>query len=400
MSGFAVGMVLLPLLAATLIGPYGWRGGVLVLGAIMGNILPNTCAYVMSPRIDPSRTCTSKQEVGTNDGNVPDENKMEPNVSSNLTNELDNKVDKNELHEEACWRKEKRVSTSQEESVSLRSVDEGDDPSDFRPLSHDKDSILPNGNVSKTGKKRNDVYKDSFFILVTIASFVHAMTYAGWHAFLIPHALQRGISLRHTVVITLCASVGNLIGRFLGGSLTHRLVKPIDVYLVLTFANVGFLLCYVFVRKFSAMLFLSLLSACSILGRAIMPTLVLRERSPEDFQFAFASLDVSEGLGSLIGGYLSGRSSQHALIIACMYIRYSRTKWNLEEVHDSYYFQIIFWSYFLLFTIWTIFYSVSFRLLSAPVFFGLALAWCGVGTRQSSGTILSNSSTTRSPITS
>merc|ERR1712002_275849 len=48
--GFSAGVLCMPLLAATLIGPYGWRGGMLIIGAVMANIIPCSCAYVARPK--------------------------------------------------------------------------------------------------------------------------------------------------------------------------------------------------------------------------------------------------------------------------------------------------------------------------------------------------------------
>ena len=153
----------------------------------------------------------------------------------------------------------------------------------------------------------SEFYQDPacFFVILSMLNF--HFNYGGWHAFLIPHALQRGLSLQHTIVITLCASVGNVIGRLMAGYLTQRLVKPIDLFLSIGIVNVGLLLWYAFTRSFIAMLILSVLSAWSILGRAVLPILIFRERaSPDNFPTMLAVNDTVGGLGQLMGAYLSG----------------------------------------------------------------------------------------------
>nr|XP_054765671.1 monocarboxylate transporter 4-like [Lytechinus pictus] len=46
LTGYGPGMVLLPLLAEYLRGPYGWRGGLLITSALLANIIP--CAVGMT----------------------------------------------------------------------------------------------------------------------------------------------------------------------------------------------------------------------------------------------------------------------------------------------------------------------------------------------------------------
>ena len=157
--------------------------------------------------------------------------------------------------------------------------------------------------------KEFHVFKDPTCIFVILSSAGTEVTYCGWHAFIIPHALQRGLSVENTLLITFCASVGNLLGRLVTGFLTDHLVKPINVYLLLAFSDVGFLLFYAFLQQISVMLLLSFLSAWTIVGRTLLPVMMIRERvPPKEFPVAFAILDVLMGFGVLLGGCLSGKN--------------------------------------------------------------------------------------------
>ena len=229
--GFAAGMVILPLLAATLVGPYGWRGGVLVLGAMMGNILPCACFNIKRRDSDPPSTSTSKKATSTQLCTALEDAEKEHSCDS--TKVGGNQGD----HEETCL-VDRNIMESTNHRESLPLTPEEDDKSSDSPLS----PLVSKSYVSlieitiviqykdKLAKhfRESHFYKDPFFILVTFSTFCQKITYTGWHGFLIPHALQRGISLNHTIIITFCASVGNLIGRFLGGFLSHRLVTPLD----------------------------------------------------------------------------------------------------------------------------------------------------------------------------
>ena len=295
-------MVLPPLLAATLVGPYGWRGGMLILGAVMGNILPCVCAFTISPGRDqsPKNNEKDKSQGQTTSG----------------TERIDAK---------SCSPNEgKAAGTSQGENAPLlRSLDEIDQSSNSEPISkhgkrnhqvnsassvnNEKSTIVKITNVLKKFTRDVDFYKDPICNLVILSSFFYCMLYSGWHAFLIPHALQRGISLYHTIIITFCASIGNLTGRLVSGLLTHRLVKPSDIFLFLSVVNVGLLLCYAFIQSFFAMLFLSFLSAWAIVGRGALPIMIIRKRASSDkFPIMLAFFDSVGGCGHFLGGYFSG----------------------------------------------------------------------------------------------
>ena len=325
-SGFAVGMVLLPLFAAAFVGPYGWRGGMLLLGAFMGNVLPCTLAF-SNQQEHTEKDQSSRRVTDTHEEITLQETTMEQNigVDSSQDNRYRSECDESGSSDEA------RVPTeTHQENVPLLTSPRGRGCSSLSdslsqstkrhrlmkskhtvcPADNSKDGQCSSGTIAERAAlliRESDFNKDPICILVILSGCAHAFTYSGWHAFLIPHALQRGISLQHTIIITLCASVGNLLGRLLSGFLTHRWVEPINIYLILTLSNVGLLLCYAFIKHFAVMLFLSFLSAWAILGRAVIPILVIRQRSsPENFPTTLAFLDFFEGVGTLIGGFLSG----------------------------------------------------------------------------------------------
>ena len=325
--GFGVGMVLTSVLAAVLLGPYGWRGGMLIIGAAMGNIVP--CAGSFGSSIRPSEDPPSRKE-----------SKMAPDTEEKMGLKEDTGCHfKKDVHrtrrhqEETCMSVEDKTACSQQEIIPLLRLPEelSDQLSDTEQSSkryhqmtqinhvfpvHDDSPKNENGNGGSIYERvtklirESEFYKDPCCNFVLLSTLVFHMTYCGWHVFLIPHALERGISLQHTIIITFCATVGNLIGRLLTGFLTHRLVKPTNVFLIATLINVPLLLCYAFIRSFFAMLFLSFLSAWAILGRGALPVMIIRERaSPDNFPIMMAFHDCFVGCGQLLGGYLSGRTN-------------------------------------------------------------------------------------------
>ena len=64
MSGFGLGMVLLPFLAEVIGEAYGWRGGLLVLGGLMTHMIP--CAMAIQVE-QPSREEHAMERLPTTD---------------------------------------------------------------------------------------------------------------------------------------------------------------------------------------------------------------------------------------------------------------------------------------------------------------------------------------------
>ncbi|XP_030839726.1 uncharacterized protein LOC115923373 [Strongylocentrotus purpuratus] len=160
--------------------------------------------------------------------------------------------------------------------------------------------------------RQSDFYVDPVLNVVLCAIFVSYLVWAGWHSFLVPHALQRGISVRNTIIITFSAAVGNTFGRAAVGVLTNSLAKPVTLYLFLPILNIAALLCDVYFTNFYAMLVTSCISAMAVGGEAVLGHLVVRDRaSPEKFDVAYAAEALFIGFGSFLGGYLSGMIADH-----------------------------------------------------------------------------------------
>nr|XP_054772034.1 uncharacterized protein LOC129279999 [Lytechinus pictus] len=133
------------------------------------------------------------------------------------------------------------------------------------------------------------------------------MVYSGWHSFLVPHVLQRGISVQKTIILTFSGAVGNTLSRCGVGAITNHQFKPIDVYILATILNIGALLVDVLVVNYYVMLVTSCISAMSVGGRAVVTTLIERERaSPDKFDVIYSLARCTSGGGMFLGGYLGG----------------------------------------------------------------------------------------------
>ncbi|XP_030839727.1 monocarboxylate transporter 12-like [Strongylocentrotus purpuratus] len=261
LTGYGVGMVLVPLFAEFLRQAYGWRGGLLIISALMANIIPVGMAIKFESHKN-SRQRNGFQSVpsspqGCNEG-----------TESNSSTSQDTKGD------------------SSDEIGVVRTI--------------------------ANSLRQSDFYMDPVFNVVFGVTFVYNMVWSGWHSFLVPHALQRGISVRNTIIITFAAAIGNTFSRVAAGFLTNSLVKPVTLFLFATILNIAAILCDVYFDNYYAMLVTTCISAMSIGGRSVLNQLVVRDRaSPEKFDVAYAVDQLSVGFGLFLGGYLCGMIADH-----------------------------------------------------------------------------------------
>ncbi|XP_030838710.1 monocarboxylate transporter 6-like [Strongylocentrotus purpuratus] len=257
LTGYGAGMVLLPLLAEFLRQAYGWRGGLLIISALMAHIIPVGMAIKLE--LDESST----QRNGFQ--SVPSSPKGE----------------------------ECNTSTSQDITDENR-----DDSGIFRRITN--------------SLRQSDLYVDPIFILVYGVTLASHIVWSGWHSFLVPYALQRGISVRNTIIITFSAAIGNALSRVVVGSLTNSLVKPVDLFLLATILDIAALLCNVYFVNYYAMLVTTCISSVAIAGKAVLSQLIVRDRaSSQKYDVAFAVDQFFIGFGMILGGYLSGMIADH-----------------------------------------------------------------------------------------
>ena len=105
----------------------------------------------------------------------------------------------------------------------------------------------------------------------------------------------------------MAAAIFNASIRVVVGILCDNRFRPVSVYLLLTILNIAALLCDTFLPNFYVMIVTSSASATAIAGRSVVSTLAVRDRASLDqMDVVFAVDYFSYGIGSLLGGYLSG----------------------------------------------------------------------------------------------
>ncbi|XP_041455540.1 monocarboxylate transporter 6-like isoform X2 [Lytechinus variegatus] len=257
LSGYGAGMVLFPLLAEFLHSPYGWRGGLLIMSALIAHVIP--CAVGIT-------TGSDERSIRTRDFEQ---------IESSSTGIIDQNMNREDT--EAA-----RSSGSRFGHVSVI---------------HSIANSL----------RQSDFYVDPVFNVIFALNFAYYMVTTGWYSFLVPHVLQRGISVKNTIILTFAGAIGNTSSRLGVGVVTNHLLTPIDVYIFATILNITALLVDVFVANYYIMLVTTCFSAMAIGGRAVLTSLIVRERASSDkFDIAFSLIRCISGIGMFLGGYLGG----------------------------------------------------------------------------------------------
>nr|XP_054757237.1 uncharacterized protein LOC129263349 [Lytechinus pictus] len=159
---------------------------------------------------------------------------------------------------------------------------------------------------------QSDFYRDPVMVAMLVDSLLVGLLSCGWHGFLVPLVIQRGYSIHATILMTLFAALGNFLGRIIAGALSGRLTKPILLFLGAALLNALTILCDAFLRFYYLMFVTAFLSALTIAGMSVLGLLTMKKRaSPENFDVLCSLDEQFFGLGTFLGGYLSGVVAQH-----------------------------------------------------------------------------------------
>eukprot|EP00057_Strongylocentrotus_purpuratus_P001513 XP_001199507.2 PREDICTED: monocarboxylate transporter 12 [Strongylocentrotus purpuratus] len=294
MSGSGVGTVALPVLTEYLHQCYGWRGAILIVGALMANIIP--CALAV--RYGTTSKGTGKDRCSSEDEEVSERHSYDIPTGSSTTryrggyrteDDTDSDSDPNHI--------------SHRESYPLMSHSESS--TDLR----EDNSELSNGFFTTlwASLRASDFYIDPAFNFFFLAMILVSFGYCGWHNLIIPHALEKGLAVEEILLLTLSTAVGSVSGRILVGLLCDNRFSPVTIYLICTLLDIASLLLDVFLSSLYVIIVSSFIRAGTIGGRAILGTLAARERAStgkKDIVFALGLFCF--GIGILLGTSYSG----------------------------------------------------------------------------------------------
>ncbi|XP_030834382.1 monocarboxylate transporter 12-like [Strongylocentrotus purpuratus] len=308
--GYAAGMVLFPFLADELLTAYDWRGVLLILGGVMLNIIPCALAIRITPEDFTPRDYEGLQRrlEQVESDTISIAGSVRSCSDAERDNDRDDAVKDTDRDDAVKDTDMTPLLTSSARHDRYVRID-ADHPSPDNEIPHKNRLAYINGIPGKISSwfRSMGFYDDPFSLFIFLSIDTLFFVYNGWHDFLLPHALQRGISQHDTIIITFVAAVGNLSIRLIIACLTHKLVDPVNIYLVLTIVNIISLTCDAFLPHYYVMLVTSFCSVAAIAGRAVLGILIIRNRvSPENVPMALSVNNLVEASGFFLGGYLSG----------------------------------------------------------------------------------------------
>ncbi|XP_071499226.1 monocarboxylate transporter 7-like [Diadema antillarum] len=282
--GNAFGMILIPILTETMREVFGWRGAILLLGAIGFHM--SMFMYLFAVAIE-SIGAPIKTSVSQNGG------KVEPTESASY--EMDDD------HVDETSRLTKNGDSDKSSSATAWCL------------------RLGRGICKLFGL--SIVFEEPYTIPLYIFFSLGGLINVAWVVFLIPHGVERGYPLSTVVFLAAFGGIGNAVGRIIQGPIVDRKwLSSLDLNLLLAFTN-----CIVFAFDPLTLAFWHLGLAAFITGvtigaRMSLHVVTLRQYiPPEKFSSAFVFFCLAYGIGEPLGGVMAGSLAQRfTLTVAFM----------------------------------------------------------------------------------
>ncbi|XP_041466042.1 monocarboxylate transporter 5-like [Lytechinus variegatus] len=331
-SGYAFGMALVPLLADYLMGIYGWRGSLLIIGGIMANLIPLALMVdfeevedeMVGHRIPHSPDRMTEELLGTIDeeSTCGDSSKQTVLLHQLGKSALARSIYTNVRSSSDNIRDESTASNAQEdineethgetslmlESRSRRHIKKtGDKPWSGLPIIGriDGSKLYVDGCQIFT----NSIYnQDRWMILLMLVTLVYATMNGGWYSFLIPRAVALGIPTSKALCVAYSAATAAFIGRCFSGVILKYIPIPgRSSFIFLTFLNIASLLVDISGSNFAVTVVTSFITSLTIAERNILVLVICKDRAPlSEFPVILASSEIAFGVGAFLGSSLTG----------------------------------------------------------------------------------------------
>ncbi len=251
-AGGAVGMIILPPLTEKLITMYSWRGASVILG------VANLHTTVAGALMRPPTTYKDKR------------------LYFNLNGDTDSLLHNNS---KSIFAPVKRFASSLKENLSIEV---------FR--------------------------KQPRFIVYQVIFLLSAIQFAGWHLFLVPNALSRGVSPYNAAFLASIGGVGNIIGRAGNGPLLdHNICSDTTLFMVIHLILAVVLLFDPLAKTYAAMGFLAFFAGATVGGGYAVTVYIAKdlassaEHGEGSVMAAVGWTHFFMGFGALLGGPLVGK---------------------------------------------------------------------------------------------
>lgn len=187
LSGGGVGMMVLPLLTEFLIGVYGWRGALLLIGGL--NLQTMVAGALLRPsstdRTHESTPLTSNPSI--NHGPTYSSLASDDDGDENTLSPADTRQKYDPTSNNSPTRKEDLPGTSSSSYHSEELMEEQAPSGVWTNIKH--------GFIQMVQILDFRIFCDyPMFSLTLVAIFLHGITYTGWIVFLVPNAIAKGFS--------------------------------------------------------------------------------------------------------------------------------------------------------------------------------------------------------------
>ena len=245
LSGYAFGTTLIPMLAGYLQLVYGWRGAMMILGAVAANMIP--CAIAVRP----------------------------PNQGRTADEETRKLIDDRLAHGSKSERGER--TSSREKESSLR-------------------------------RNEYAWLLDPCMVLFLIVNMLVGFSFAGWQTIFVPRAAQKGRTLTQVGWMNLAEAVANLVIRSTVGICARKATSTVNTFITLTFIDIVSKLVDVFVSDFAIMLTCAVFSGLATNGMTVLALILGKELiDKSNFAVLVGIAEFLFGIGTMAGGIVSGR---------------------------------------------------------------------------------------------
>ncbi|XP_041483175.1 uncharacterized protein LOC121429972 [Lytechinus variegatus] len=319
-SGYAFGMALVPPLADYLMGIYGWRGSLLIIGGIMAHLIPLTLMVGLdiegASNIELDNSLPKEQTTDGPVDTIAEETSLcfsgvqttplhRLNEAQAETKDVDNIASLEEFSAETS------EDTSLIESSSTGKWD--------KDVSNKYNGHDGNGRYSQTICSKlyatgcrivqdSIYYQDRLMIFLMFLSVVYAILNGGWYSFLIPRAVALIGKPSKALCIAYSGAVATFIGRCSSGILVgSKLCDGKYLFLFFTLLNITSLLVDTFVPKFPVMIVTSFITSLMIAERNVLLLVICKDRAHlSHFPVILASYQIAFGVGTFLGSSFAG----------------------------------------------------------------------------------------------
>ncbi|XP_072170595.1 uncharacterized protein [Diadema setosum] len=320
LCGYPFGMIAAPMLAGFLQEIYGWRGALLILGAVMSHIIPNSLFVIpqkapQSGSVVDGKTERERVRRASKPTSCIDRYSTAQTLQNNLKGQ--DRGTCNDQEGDCGNRVSDARHVDQRERREHMQARRGEGVgSHCKDLAADSAKELTPRKSKATGSPqratvvlRSTLQVYSHLIVFIIAEFPYGMIHGGWRSFLVPRAMEIVNSVFHAASLSIIAAVFNLAGRMSVAVMSRRssIEGLVDVFIIVTILNAIALVVDVMVFEYSAMTVTTMFESFSVSSRAVLSSVIIQQQCPaENYPMAFSVEVFTMGLGALVGTLLSG----------------------------------------------------------------------------------------------